>query len=131
MCLYGYECMYVNVSTTGARSSSQMMHLTMMHWEDFCGDDDFRFAYIVYPAFFSPNNDGTNDYWYIKGMSFYPNPEVTIFDRYGKVIAFINKQNPIWDGTYNGKQLPADDYWFVAKVSETLPEHKGHFSLIR
>lgn len=64
-------------------------------------------------------------------MSFYPNPEVTIFDRYGKVIAFINRQNPIWDGTYNGRQLPADDYWFVAKVSNTLPEHKGHFSLIR
>ncbi|MCZ8330892.1 MAG: T9SS type B sorting domain-containing protein [Flavobacterium sp.] len=98
---------------------------------DFCGNDDFPFAYITYPAFFSPNNDGTNDFWTIKGMSFYPNPEVTIFDRYGKVIAFINKQNPIWDGTYNGRKLTADDYWFVAKVSETLPEHKGHFSLIR
>lgn len=99
--------------------------------KDFCGDDDFQFVYITYPAFFSPNGDGFNDFWTIKGMSFYPNPEVTIFDRYGKVIAFINRQNPIWDGTYNGRQLPADDYWFVAKVSNTLPEHKGHFSLIR
>lgn len=99
--------------------------------KDFCGDDDFQFVYITYPAFFSPNGDGFNDFWTIKGMSFYPNPEVTIFDRYGKVIAFINRQNPIWDGTYDGRQLPADDYWFVAKVSNTLPEHKGHFSLIR
>jgi gliding motility-associated-like protein len=99
--------------------------------KNFCGNDDYTFAYITYPAFFSPNNDGNNDYWSIKGMSFYNNPEVTIFDRYGKIIGFINSQNPIWDGTYNGKQLPADDYWFVAKISDTLPEHKGHFSLIR
>jgi gliding motility-associated-like protein len=99
--------------------------------KNFCGDDDYTFAHITYPAFFSPNNDGNNDFWTIKGMSFYNNPEVTIFDRYGKIIAFINAQNPVWDGTYNGKQLPADDYWFVAKLSDTLPEHKGHFSLIR
>jgi gliding motility-associated-like protein len=99
--------------------------------ENLCGADQQQFLFIVYPAFFSPNNDGYNDYWSIKGMSFYSNPKIRIFDRYGKLVGIITSQNPVWDGTYNGRQLPADDYWFVAKMHENIPEHKGHFSLIR
>ncbi|MFV0541323.1 MAG: T9SS type B sorting domain-containing protein, partial [Aestuariibaculum sp.] len=38
-----------------------------------------------------------------------------------------------WNGTYNGENMPADDYWFVAKViQEGKPFNvKGHFSLKR
>jgi gliding motility-associated-like protein len=96
-----------------------------------CGSDDYIFSHITYPPFFTPNGDGHNDYWSIKGMSYYNHPKVSIFDRYGKLIVVLNSQNPLWDGTLKGKLLPSDDYWFVAKISETIPEQKGHFSLKR
>jgi gliding motility-associated-like protein len=39
-----------------------------------------------------------------------------LFDRYGKLIKEL--QNNIgWDGTFNGHELPATDYWFVVTRS--------------
>jgi gliding motility-associated-like protein len=97
-----------------------------------CGsEDDYTFLHIVYPSVFTPNGDGLNDFWSIKGMDFYSNPKVSIFDRYGRLITVLNSQNPLWDGFFNGKSLPSDDYWFSAKIDETLPEKIGHFSLKR
>lgn len=97
-----------------------------------CGDVvQKQFVVISYPSFFSPNGDGTNDNWYVKGGSSFPISQVAVFDRFGKLITVLNHANPFWDGTLNGKVLPADDYWFIAKINETFPETKGHFSLIR
>ncbi len=91
---------------------------------------------IEYPKFFTPNNDGVNDTWFIKGANstFFQSSAIYIFNRYGKAVAEIKLNEPGWDGTYNGKKLPSDDYWFSIKLQgETMGnrERKGHFSLIR
>jgi gliding motility-associated-like protein len=96
-----------------------------------CGEDQKPFTVISIPAFFTPNNDGINDYWHIKGMSYFINAEVKIFDRFGKLITILNYTNPFWDGTYNGQLLPSTDYWFVAKIDDLSPETKGHFAMKR
>ncbi|WP_445453802.1 Ig-like domain-containing protein [Flavobacterium sp. 25HG05S-40] len=96
-----------------------------------CGNDQRPFVVISYPEFFSPNGDGINDNWYIKGGSNFAATEVKIFDRFGKLITVLNTFNPSWDGTFNGKLLPGNDYWFVAKINETFPETRGHFTLKR
>lgn len=96
-----------------------------------CGNDSQLFAVISVPAFFTPNNDSYNDFWQIKGMSFYPNAKVAIFDRYGKLLKQLNNQSNSWDGTLEGEKLPASDYWFVLTIPEINQEAKGHFSLIR
>lgn len=81
---------------------------------------------IDFPNFFTPNNDGINDYW----------PKITnakfiyIYDRFGKLIKTLSQNSIGWDGTYNGKLLPSNDYWFVAITSNDKTV-KGHFSLIR
>jgi gliding motility-associated-like protein len=96
-----------------------------------CGSDDQTFIVLTVPSFFSPNNDGYNDFWFIKGMTFYSKAKVNIFDRYGKLLIQLNQQNNSWDGTLEGKKLPASDYWFVLTVPEINKEIKGHFSMIR
>ena len=96
-----------------------------------CGIDQREFIVIIAPKFFSPNNDSHNDFWNVEGMLFYPEAKVSVFDRYGKLIIQLSRSNPIWDGTFSGKSLPATDYWYVLKINETLPEVKGHFSLVR
>lgn len=52
-----------------------------------------------------------------------------LFDRYGKLIKTLLK-NQSWDGTFNGQNLPATDYWFIATKKDGT-EFKGHFSLKR
>ena len=87
---------------------------------------------IEYPKFFTPNNDGVNDTWFIKGANstFFQSSAIYIFNRYGKAVAEIKLNEPGWDGTYNGKKLPSDDYWFSIKLTGR-PDKTGNFSLLR
>lgn len=96
-----------------------------------CGSDYKPFIIITIPEFFTPNNDGNNDYWIIKGLLYYPNAEVKIFDRYGKLITNLNSIKYSWDGTNNEKLLMSDDYWYSYKIDKNSPEIKGHFSMKR
>jgi gliding motility-associated-like protein len=87
---------------------------------------------IDYPKFFTPNGDGINDFWIISGLNLLKNPKVFIFDRYGKLI-FQIKNNMGWDGTINGVNLPANDYWFTIdfEYNSNFRTFKSHFSLMR
>ncbi|WP_100432086.1 T9SS type B sorting domain-containing protein [Flavobacterium sp. 1] len=96
-----------------------------------CSIDQKPFIVIIVPKFFTPNNDGYNDIWEVKGLINYPSGEVTVFDRYGKLITLLNSYNHTWDGTFNKNPLPASDYWYVLKLDKNSPELKGHFSLKR
>tara|TARA_R110000868_G_scaffold141782_2_gene358590 strand:+ start:49 stop:2301 length:2253 start_codon:yes stop_codon:yes gene_type:complete len=96
-----------------------------------CTYDSQIFIVIITPKFFTPNNDTINDFWEVKGLENYPEATVTLFDRYGKLIAVLNSSNQSWDGTFNGADLPASDYWYVLKLGDSEPEIRGHFSLKR
>ncbi|MFV5688644.1 T9SS type B sorting domain-containing protein [Flavobacterium sp. ZT3R25] len=96
-----------------------------------CSYDTENFIVLIAPKFFTPNNDSYNDLWEVKGLINYPEAEVTIFDRYGKLIIQLNESKLTWDGTLNKSLLPASDYWYVLKIDNTKPEIRGHFSLKR
>lgn len=96
-----------------------------------CGIDSKTFIVLIAPKFFTPNNDSHNDVWEIKALLYYPDAEVSIFDRYGKLITKLNTAKPSWDGTFNKNPLPASDYWYVLKIDANSPEKRGHFSLKR
>ncbi|MBP6181157.1 T9SS type B sorting domain-containing protein [Flavobacterium sp.] len=98
-----------------------------------CGIVSQTIAIIGAPKFFTPNNDGYNDYWSVKGINqtFNSKSILYIFDRYGKLIKqWVPLLDQGWDGTFNGTPLPADDYWFTLKLEDGR-ETKGHFSLKR
>jgi gliding motility-associated-like protein len=100
---------------------------------DGCTDLTKEIVIIGYPKFFTPNGDGHNDTWNIIGFSSQSNPAIYIFDRYGKLLKQINSTDFGWDGTYNGHQMPATDYWFKVIYFEDgiNKEFKSHFSLKR
>jgi gliding motility-associated-like protein len=76
------------------------------------------YAGIEFPKFFSPDGNGSNDYWYPTRIEDYPNLEVLIFDRYQRLItSFKGNTTMGWDGTYQGKPLPMGDYWYVIKTN--------------
>ena len=98
-----------------------------------CGLISRTIAVVGVPKFFTPNNDGYNDYWSPKGVSAYfnGNSKIYIYDRYGKLIKqWIPGSNEGWDGTFNGNLMPADDYWYTIQFEDGR-EAKGHFSLKR
>jgi gliding motility-associated-like protein len=98
--------------------------------KDECGIIKEDVVLLNYPKFFTPNNDGFNDFWRIKFSQVEPNLTVTILDRYGKLITSLESNSPGWDGTYNGMQLPSNDYWFEVR-RENGNIHRGHFAMKR
>ncbi|MEO8535427.1 MAG: T9SS type B sorting domain-containing protein [Flavobacterium sp.] len=96
-----------------------------------CSGTTKDFVVLVFPAFFTPNNDSFNDVWEVTGMENYPLAQVTIFDRYGKLLAELNASKMSWDGTFNKMLLPASDYWYSLKIDNTKPILRGHFTLKR
>lgn len=95
-----------------------------------CGEDSMEVVLIDYPKFFTPNGDGNNDYWQIEGITEYPISEIFIFDRYGKLLKQLSPNSQGWDGTYNGKMLNTDDYWFTVNLNNEK-RFSGHFTLKR
>jgi gliding motility-associated-like protein len=89
------------------------------------------FVFVKIEKFFTPNNDGENDLWTLNTISYFPKAEISIFDKFGKLLTILNNQNPSWNGTFNNQNLPSSDYWYVLKIDETKPVKKGHFSLVR
>jgi gliding motility-associated-like protein len=96
-----------------------------------CGYRSKDFVVVSTPPYFTPNNDGINDHWSIKGTQYYPKATTVIFDRNGQLIKTLTQNNLLWDGTFQNEKLPSTDYWFVAEIPETKQIIKGHFSLIR
>lgn len=97
-----------------------------------CGQVRKQIIVLQAPAFFTPNGDGYNDYWNIKGINatIDQTTSIYIFDRYGKFLKQLAPSGSGWDGTFNKFPLPSDDYWYTVKL-EGGRESKGHFSLKR
>lgn len=97
-----------------------------------CGEIYKEVSLLGIPNYFTPNGDGFNDTWNIKGITEYYNSKsiIYIFDRYGKLIKQLSPHSNGWDGTFNGSTLPSDDYWYNIKLEDGRIL-KGHFTLKR
>lgn len=85
---------------------------------------------LTIPNAFSPNNDGMNDTWQIKGLSDYPAATIEVYDRWGREILTGNAM-AAWDGTRNGKLLPmATYYYFISQNNGNKPV-RGQISIIK
>jgi gliding motility-associated-like protein len=96
-----------------------------------CGITEEEIALIGFPKFFTPNGDGAHENWQIIGAAEgLLTATVTIYDRYGKLLRQFDTADLGWDGTMNGRQLPASDYWFKVDFLDGK-QFKGHFTLKR
>jgi gliding motility-associated-like protein len=81
---------------------------------------------------FTPNGDGHNDYWEIKGYENYPNMTIKLYDRWG--IEVFNAEHGYshpWNGTSNGKVMPTGAYYYIIILGDGSKEIKGSVTLIR
>ena len=81
------------------------------------------------PLVVTPNGDGNNDTWQIKGID--NKYDVFIYNRFDKLLAHYKGNYTPWDGVYNGHLLPADDYWYVIIDNRNQEKYSGHVTLKR
>ncbi|ANQ49353.1 tandem-95 repeat protein [Flammeovirga sp. MY04] len=93
---------------------------------------------VIYSSF-TPNNDGINDYWHIKDIEFYPNNEVTIYNRWGNAIynaSGYDNTSVRWEGTNNqsgvgSNILPASTYFYKVDLKDGSPVRSGYVVLAK
>jgi len=68
------------------------------------------------PGGISPNGDNANDTWTIIGLDQYPDAKVLVFDRWGQKVFSGDATNATWNGTYEGKELPTADYYYIIEL---------------
>ncbi|MBI2968868.1 MAG: gliding motility-associated C-terminal domain-containing protein, partial [Bacteroidetes bacterium] len=89
---------------------------------------------VFVPNIFSPNNDGNNDVFYVRGKCI-EKMQWVIYNRWGaKVFESDSPQNG-WDGSYKGKNLDAAVFvWHLKyKLSIDTEEKtmKGNITLVK
>lgn len=102
--------------------------------ENGCEVTSYQAVILDVPNFISPNGDGYNDQWTIRGIEITPNATIKIFDRYGKIFIDTNFDgNYVWDGLYGGRPLPSGGYWYILEVPTdgVIPAQKfvGHVTI--
>ena len=78
----------------------------------------------------TPNGDGSNDTWKLRNAELYPDAEIFVYNRWGKLVYHSRNAGDEWDGTYNGKILPNDSYHYVIHLNDGSEPRTGVISII-
>jgi gliding motility-associated-like protein len=83
---------------------------------------------------FTPNGDGQNDVWVIKGIERYPNAHLVIMNRWGMIVHELPGKILPWNGT-NDKEEALEDgvYYYIItlnKVAGSNETIQGHINLL-
>lgn len=86
----------------------------------------------VLPSAFTPNGDGENDVFIIRGGPF-DEVDFKIYNNWGQLIFSSNDITIGWDGTYNNEDVPVGVYtWtYTVVVNETIITKEGDVTLMR
>ena len=94
-------------------------------------DCDYPFVFV--PSAFSPNGDGENDEFLVRGVNI-EEMNLVIFNRWGQKVFETNDQSEGWRGTFKNELLAPDVYGYYLTVKCFNGEEnfkKGNVSLLR
>ncbi|MGI8600751.1 MAG: PKD domain-containing protein [Chitinophagaceae bacterium] len=116
------------VDSNGCRNISQVQVIVVCKGVD-----------LFVPNTFSPNGDGSNDIFYIRGTGLDRVKSLRIFNRWGEIV-FEQKDFPVnnpaygWNGTYKGNKATADVYVYQVEIfceNSELMRFEGNVALIQ
>jgi gliding motility-associated-like protein len=85
---------------------------------------------IEIPNIITPNGDGINDLFYITNVEFYPNSEIKIYNRWGKLIYENNNYQGDWDAS----NVSDGTYYYIFKLNYgkgKIKEYSGTISVLK
>jgi gliding motility-associated-like protein len=116
------------VDSNGCRNNGYVQVLV------FCNNDN-----VFVPNTFSPNGDGSNDVFYVRGKGLSRVKSLRIFNRWGQVVFdrsnfAVNDASAGWNGTYNGAKAKPDVYIYQLEIwcdNANVVKFEGNIALIQ
>lgn len=100
----------------------------------FCNNDN-----VFVPNTFSPNGDGSNDVFYVRGKGLNRVKSLRVFNRWGQIVFErnnfnVNDEAAGWNGTFNGAKAKPDVYVYQLEIwcdNSTVVKFDGNIALIQ
>lgn len=131
-----------NGSENGLVAINQGCSITYTPNEDYCGNDSFEYAVcnengcdtamviiqiecgnagsgddlLVYNGF-SPNMDGDNEFFTIRGINNYPGNVLRVYNRWGVIVYKTFEYQNDWRGTWAEDDLPDGTYYYALDLA--------------
>ncbi|HMG91822.1 MAG TPA: tandem-95 repeat protein [Chryseolinea sp.] len=97
----------------------------------------YTFKHLDIPSAFSPNGDRTNEAWVIKspnttdGTVPYTDAQIRVYNKRGLLVYEAKGFEKPWDGTFGGKELPVDTYYYTIDLKYNKVRYKGVVTILR
>ncbi len=87
---------------------------------------------VVLPTGYTPNGDGYNDFFVVRGIDAYPNNTFTVYNRWGNVVFDTFNYKNDWAGqNTSGEQLPNGTYFVIITLKDGERTLQGYVDLRR
>jgi len=90
-------------------------------------------AVVYIPNIFSPNGDGQNDVFRVRGENI-ETLHIAVYNRWGNMVFEGSEPQATWDGTYKGKPCADGVYYYMVEIGFTGGKQemrKGSVTLVR
>ncbi|MFN5371542.1 MAG: Ig-like domain-containing protein [Bacteroidia bacterium] len=120
------------VATNGDCESRDTLNITVSSADS----PECRNNEIVVPKGYSPNGDGTADFFVIENLNG-RNAQLQIFNRWGQMVYESDAYQNDWNGTANkgivlfGEQLPEGTYYYLLNIEGEVETRKDFITLWR
>ena len=125
----------VNSAQPTATPSDDITYTLKVTTADKCTASDQVFVKVLkaptIPNVFTPNGDGINDKWIIQYLESYPGAVIRVYNRYGQPVFESKAPTKEWDGTFNGKPLPAGTYYYIVDPKNGRKPMSGYVDIVR
>ncbi len=85
---------------------------------------------ISIPNAYTPNGDGTNDQWLIHNIELFPKAYISVYNRWGQLLYSGRGDSEPWDGTYNGRFVPAGSYLYIVQLYNRNADYTGVVTVV-
>ena len=110
------------MEVTDLTAGQYAFKLTVTDNEILSASDEMQISVIEktdeIPKFFSPNNDGTGDFWVFRNIANYQQCKLSVFSRSGQIVYEAKPYQNDWNGTFNGKSLSDGDFYYSLKCDD-------------
>ena len=89
------------------------------------------FALIQPKSYFSPNDDGQNQFWTITNIESFPTCSVIVYNDKGAKVFEAKPYANNWEGTFKGNKLPTGVYYYVIRCDGEATAKTGSVTLLK